>query len=941
MVKSLKNLLFLLVIAQVFLLTGCPKQVSVNTDKDSKIPFSDKVVTGTLDNGFKYYIRENDYPSNKVELRLNVRSGSLNETDEERGLAHFVEHMAFNGTKNFKGNEVVKFMEKAGLTFGADTNAYTSSENTNYQLSVPFDDEQLIVDGFRILRDWATNITFDEKEIEKEKGVIVEEWRARNDPRSRIREQSIIHTMKESAYVERDPIGLMNIVKGANKELLEGYYKKWYTPENMSIVVVGVIDKKKAEKLIKDIFSDMEKRSTPTPVSKNLNYPSGIRVGIASDKDFKGINASIYMYSKGKITETYNEFKDEFIKNGALAMFNRRMNLNIQEKKLDLLSVMGRKLLFGDNANISMFAGSFNKGNFNKQLEILLTEMERAARYGFTKSEYDFFKKVQTTQINTVAKEGYKFPSKEYAEQISSYDTKGGYFTEFSQDKILVEKVFNESNITNYNNAFKELVKSRDIVLMISIPESYRKHIKLTNAEFKSLIKKVENAEIANVTESEFVGKLISEEIKPGTVIKKEENKELGTVEVTYSNNAKLIIKKNVEDKDKYVIAGKKLGGYSIMTDREYLLSSILPKVIASSGFEKISNRNLQVLMAGSIAHIAPETTEYTFGYTGGGVSKDLEKAFQLIYKYATAANIDEDVLNATKKSLELSTDLDNKDKKLQAIRKANIELYNNKYRRNYLLKEDLAGINAAELLGIHKKYYSDLSNFVFTISGDVDEKKAIELGAKYIGGFKKIDNKSNYIDRNLYLKKHRGEKTVAVDNENKTTFNIIYMKDNKRIDNGMFYVAFARNTLSIRLREAIREELGGVYSIRSVLRYAEYPTTDLNGKISFTAEPSRKEELKKRVFEIFNEFIEKGITAEDLEIAKKSLIRNYETRFKENKYWANVLPYNSLLNEKVYSLNEAIKIFNTVKVDEVNKFIKDTMTDVDMYTLIIDPEKK
>ena len=194
MIKGFKKIFFILFILQIVLIAGCKKNDAVKVETES-LPFSDKVVTGTLDNGLKYYIRQNDFPSDKVELRLNVRSGSLNETEEERGLAHFVEHMAFNGTKNFKSNDVIKFMEEAGLVFGKDTNAATSTDYTNYQLTIPYDNDRLINTGFLILKDWAVNITFDEKEIEKEKGVIVEEWRARNDVRYRMGVESRKYTL--------------------------------------------------------------------------------------------------------------------------------------------------------------------------------------------------------------------------------------------------------------------------------------------------------------------------------------------------------------------------------------------------------------------------------------------------------------------------------------------------------------------------------------------------------------------------------------------------------------------------------------------------------------------------------------------------------------------------------------------------------------------------
>lgn len=937
---TLKKSFFLLLILQLLFITGCKKNNEQNA-QDELLPFSDKVVSGVLDNGLKFYIKQNDFPSDKIELRLNVRSGSLNETDEERGLAHFVEHMAFNGTKNFKGNDVIKFMEEAGLVFGKDTNASTSTDYTNYQLTVPYDNDRLINTAFLILKDWAVNITFDKEEIEKEKGVIIEEWRARNDVRYRLGVESRKHTLAGSLYPERDPIGVMDIVKGANKELLEGYYKKWYRPDNMAVIVVGNIDIERAKKLIMDNFADIPVSQVYEPASKNINYPKGIRTAVVSDKEAKGIFATLYIYHKGKETNTYNEFKEDVLEMGAMNMFARRMMLDIQEKKLNLLALRGNSNIAGDNTKIVTISGSFLPNTFNVSLKSMLQEIERVKRYGFTKDELNYFKTTQMAFLDKASKEDYNFPSSKYADQLSDFDTSGGYFTEFHQDKKLFEKVFNETNITSFNRAFQNMVSSNDMLLLVSAPENQLSDINISSDIFNKMNAEIEKSSISPVEETAYTTKLIDENIREGKIISRKDNTILGITEVVYENGVKLYIKQNKEEHNKFELSGKKLGGLSILPDDEYIYADTMTKVISKSGFENISKRNLDELLASKNVTIAPAVSEYTFDFTGGGFSDDIESGFQLIYKYFTAPVIDKNFLSAYINSMITKIELDKNDAKIQFGRKATEKMYNKNYRRNYLIEDDLKEINAEKLLNIYKNNYLDINNYTFAISGDVDTEQVISLGAKYLGSLKKIDKKSYFKDREVYLQSAYAEFEENGDIEPRTTLNIIKITYPQENIKGRFIAGLARNILSIRMREAIREKESGAYSVATFIRYLEAPKTEVFTRISFPCEPSRKDEVKAKTLNVYENFIKKGITEEELQASKLVLKNNYSTAFKENKYWINTLTFNNLMGLKVYSLDEINNIFDSLTSAEVNKFINDTLLGADTFISIFNPEQK
>ncbi len=940
MKNNLRKLAVVMLILQVMLLAGCKKSAETKGG-DAALPFSDKVITGTLDNGMQYFIRENDFPSDKIELRLNVRSGSLNETDEERGLAHFVEHMAFNGTKNFKGNDVIKFMEDAGLVFGKDSNAATSSDYTNYQLTVPYDNASLFNTGLLILKDWASAITFDEEEIEKEKGIIEEEWRMRNDYRYRMSVESRKHVLNGSMYPERNPIGLMEIVNGANKQLLTGYYNKWYRPDNMAVIIVGNIDAKKVEKMVIDTFSDIAPKEKVEPVSQNVNYPKGIRVAIVSDKEAKGIGAALYIYHKGQKIETYNQFKEDMIETGAMNMFSRRMSLDIQEKKLDLLGLRGYVSLLGDNTKTAAFSGSFMPNTFDKSLNLMLTEIERVKRFGFTKEELEFFKTTQLSFLEQAAKPDYKFASEKYADQLSSYHTSGGYFTEFHQDKELIEKVFSETNLTSYNRAFQDLLKSGDMLLMILIPEQEKKNVSMDTAKFENMLKAVEESKISGIEEKAFTGKLIEEELTPAKVISKTEDRKLGAVKVVYENGLTLYIKDNKEEINKFIIQGEKLGGLSILENNEFLFASLMTTVIGRSGFENISKRNLDDLMAGKNVNAAPTVSEYTFGLMGGGFSDDMEEAFKLLYKYFTAATVDQKFLTAYINSLKTSIELEANDKKIQFARKATEKMYNDNYRRNYLLLSDLKNITADGLLKIYKDNYLDANNYIFTVAGDVDVEKVISFGAKYLGTIKPVDKKAEYKDRNVFIRDKYQVFEEYGDLEDKTSLSIMNMSHGSYDAQGRYIAGLARNILNIRMRELIREKESGAYSVAAYIRYMEKPKLEVMSKIAFPCKPSRKEDVMEKTIGVYKEFIANGIKEEELKSSALAMKSNYSSAVKENRYWTNTLTYNNLMGLEVHSLDEVNKIYDSLKVEDVNKFLKNNFTDSYTFISIFNPEKK
>lgn len=931
----------LLVLFIIFLaaIAGCKQLAPVS---DDRLPFSDQILYGTLDNGLQYYIRANDLPQDKVELRLNVRSGSLNETEQELGLAHFVEHMAFNGTTNFKGNDLIKFMEESGLTFGQHSNAYTSTDNTNYQLSVPAGNKKLLETSFSILRDWADGITFAPAEIEKEKGVITEEWRNRNGARYRMSILSRDYMMAGSLYPKRDPIGDMTVVASADRDLLKGYYDKWYTPANMSVIVVGNIDPKQIEQEIIKHFSSMQNRNTPTPADKTVPVTKGLRVAVISDPEATSTGVGLtYFYPEGPVT-TYRQLKQLTLEQGAMSMLKSRVEAMRLESRTDLMNFFAYKSSGSEN-NISMarFYIVSDPDTIDADIKAMLVEIERAKRFGFTPEELNEYITTQKTFLDRAASPDYKYPSDSYAGSIAHYDTSGGYLTEFSQDKELQDRIFAETTLADYDKAFKKLLSSGSALVLITVPERDKDNISIDAAKFAAIQKDVSRMKLEAEAGVVPLDALVDQIPAGGAVKSTQRYDNVGGVLVTYENGARLFIKDNKIDRNRFALSARKEGGLSTMNDHDALYAALIPSVLSVSGFDGISWRQLQLYMADKKASVSPAATEYTFDFSGDGDSEDIETAFQLLYRYFTSATADKAAYDAFIKTYETSLKNAEQDKQTIFSRQATGKMYNSAYRRDYLLTSDIPNIDEKQVLELYKKNFLNPTAYIVVIAGDVDPQRVIELGRIYLGGFKPSDAKTKAIYRGVKLKKDFDRYEGYGDVEQRASVGIRLDKDVKAVGNGEYLAMLTRRVLSQRLRETVREDMGSVYGVNAGMGYTGFPEASFFGRISFTCEPSRKDEVINAVTKILNDIAENGVTERELEIAKNQQTLAYDNAGEENSYWANTISYDFIKGEPVLSIDETKALINGLTLRQVNSFAKEYMKNMRIFISVYNPAKQ
>ena len=907
-----------------------------------KLPFSDKIIVGQLNNGLTYYIRSNNLPVDKLELRLNVRSGSLDEADNERGIAHFVEHMAFNGTKNFKGNDVIKFMEQAGLTFGQHSNASTSTDYTNYQLSIPTKDQKLVGDAFSILRDWADGITFDEKEVQKEKDVIIEEWRSRNTTFNRVRVKTREILFDGSKYKDRDPIGLVDIISNANSELLKGYYNKWYVPSNMSIIVVGDIDVNEAEKLIIKNFSSLKSKNLAEKADKTVPIKKGLRFNIISDKEAPSTSVSlIYLTNNNRVT-TYEDLEKKTLNQAATNMLNRRVSSKILEDKTDIVNFGSSTNNITENLYATTFYIVTKPERVRDDVKSMLLEIESIKRDGFNQDEVDEFVLRQKSTLARLADIDYKSNSSEIVSLISTYDTNRDYLTEYHQDELLLNKIFDENNLEDYNKAFNDLLKSDGKILIVTTPESDLDKMKLDEKEFIQIEKEVAYVKLTKFEGAGVITSLINDKIVSGKIVKEESIKNIDAELITFENGVRLLLKPNNSEKNKFVMIGKKEGGSSSLNDKDVLVANLVLAVVGNSGFDDISINQLRTYMADKRIAIGPTVNKNSFDFEAEGDFQDIETMFQLLYKYITSANIDEKVLESILDSYTVALAGDEKNKYKNFIRVASKEMYNDKYRREYLELADLKGLDKTELLEIYNNNFNDINNFVFVLVGDFDKEKVIKYAARYLGSIKS-SNRANTkaIDRGIKLSKSYGKKDGYGDVEDRSTVSIKFDKDAKHLENGGYISALAGSIISIRLREKIREDKSGVYSSNVMVSYSDFPEDKFVGGISFTTDPKKRDDIIKESLQVIDNIVKDGITESELKTAKTQYGLQMNTASQSNNFWADNLATTIISNDDLLSLDELMKIINSITVTDVNKFLKEYMDDINTFITVYNPEKK
>ncbi|MCX6227734.1 MAG: insulinase family protein [Bacteroidia bacterium] len=867
------------------LLTAQPFKLS------EKVPFDINSTKGVLKNGLTYYVKSNSTPKNRAELMLVVSAGSVSEDADQLGLAHFCEHMSFNGTKNFPKNDLIKYFESIGMEFGPEINAYTSFDETVYMIKIPLDKEEYLQKGLQVLYDWASQVTDSDDEIVKERGVVHEEWRGGQGAQKRMLNQWIPVFLKDSKYAQRLPIGDPQIIDNCKPEVLRRFRKDWYRPDLQSIIVVGDFDKTKIINLIKEKFSAIPAQANPR--KKEIAPVPGHHetlVKIVTDKEATYSSASVYIKHPMNLDLTIKGYRNSMV-NG---LYNQMINLRLSElaQKENPPFVMGQAeygSLIGPS-DVYTSTAITHPGKIPAGLKAVLLENERVKKFGFTQSELDrnknaALKYMETSYNNRGKRESMSLAQEFTRNFLMRQEPTPGIEVEYQYYKEFMPTI----TLEEINALAKKWINTENRVVVITAPELANTPAP-TEAEIRAVLTEVESQKIeqyADVTSSEPLMKSMP---TPGKVTSEKKIASVDATEWTLSNGAKVVYKKTDFKDDEILFTAYSLGGWSLYGQDDNMSASFASTIMDQSGIADYNNTTLKKMLSGKSVNVTPVLKMLTQGIEGSSNVSDLETCLQLINLYFTKPRFDESAFSSY--ITRMHSQLDNSTVSPERAFADTFKWTTSNYhpRMKPLTKEMLDEAKFSRITQIAKERYANPGAFTFFFVGKIDPIKFKPLVEKYIASLANGQKAEKWVD--LGVRKPNGvvEKTVFKGKEPKSIQYIQFHGKLNYASKDLMEIDALGKILTTRLLESIREDKSSVYYIGAQPGMVKFPHPEFDMTIYYGTAPEKVKDLKTSVFTIIKDLVVNGPKQEEVDKAREKIKRERETNLRENNYWQTTL---------------------------------------------------
>ena len=856
------------------------------------MPVDAAITQGRLPNGLKYYVRANKKPEKRAELRLVVKTGSILEEDDQQGLAHFAEHMAFNGTKNFPKHEVVSFLESLGMRFGADINAYTSFDETVYMLTVPTDKPGTLEKSFLILEDWAHNVTFDTAEIDKERGVVMEEWRLRRGAGARMQERMFPVLLKGSHYADRVPIGKTDVLQNFKPERLKKFYTDWYRPDLMAIVAVGDFDQAQVEALIKTHFTGL---TNPPGAPRRQVYDvpdhAGTTYAILTDKELTNTSVEIDHLLPTRPYGTVGVYRQRLVDGLFSSMLSARLAELTQKPDAPFLSAFaGRGRFIGPTKDNASLGALVKEGGIERGMKAVLAEAERVARFGFTSTELDRRKQtILRSRERALAEKDNVLAGSRADEYVRNFLV-GETLPSLDDEYALVARFIPEITLDEINRMAKEWYPETNRMVLVSAPEkagvavpneAALASILNTAAALKAATETTLTAYVDNAASAV----LLETVPEPGAIVKTSAKEAIGITEWELANGVKVVLKPTTFRQDEIVFRAVSPGGTSLAKDADFIPASTATQVVTAGGLGKLSSADLRKVMTGKIATANPFIGELDEGLSGSASPKDLETLFQLIHMRFTQPRADPVIFGVM--TNQLKTLMANQaNTPGYAFSKALTEIMGQNHpRRRLQTPETIDQWNLEKSMAFYKDRFADASDFTFVFVGNIDPATMKPLVERYLGSLPSIRRKETWKDVEARTPTGIITKQVEKGIEPKSQTAMLFTGPFDYTQEQRVAIRAMTEILSTRLLEKIREDLGGTYSISASPSYARHPISTYTISISFGSDPKRLDDLIARVYEEIEKFKAEGPTEKQVTDEREALLRDFETSSKQNSY--------------------------------------------------------
>jgi zinc protease len=919
--------------------TQTPSQALVLTQP---MPVDPQITMGKFANGMRYYIRANKKPEKRAELRLVVNTGSILEDDDQQGLAHFVEHMAFNGTKNFPKLELMRFIESLGMRFGADLNAYTSFDETVYMLQVPTDKPEVIDRAMLILEDWARNVTFDPAEIEKERGVVMEEWRSGRGADSRMRDKIFPIMFKGSRYADRLPIGKPEIIQGAKPDRLKKFYTDWYRPDLMAVVAVGDFDKAAIEKMVTAHFASIPAAQKPRPrPTYDIPDRPGTVYAIATDKEATNTTVEVDNILPAREEGSVGEYRQDTVDRLFSGMLSSRFS-ELQQKPDApfIFAGGGRGGFLARTKESATLVALVKEDGIERGLDALLSEAERVARFGFTATELDRQKQSVLVSYQRQAAEKENRLSASRADEYVRNFLQNESLPSADDEFALHQRFLPEIKLEEVNKLTKEWFSGGNRLVVINAPEKAGLVIP-DETKLAIVIKAVAAKDLKPYVDLVSAAALLESLPAPGTVARTTVKEAAGITEWQLSNGVKVVLKPTTFRADEILFRATSPGGTSLANDKDYIPARTATQVVTAGGVGKFSATDLRKFMTGKTAAAGPFIGELEEGLNGSSSRKDLETMFQLIYLRFTQPRADATAFGV--QVSQMKTLLANQTAVpefafTEALMNAR---YQNHPRRRLPTPATVEEWNLDKSMAFYKDRFADAGDFTFFFVGSFDLETIKPLVERYLGALPSINRKESWKDIGVRAPKGVIEKKVEKGVEPKSEAAIVFTGPFEYTQANRVAIRAMAEVLQNRLLEAIREELGGTYSISASPGYQKIPNPEYSITIEFGSNPQRTEELIKRVFEEIEKFKANGPTEKQVSDEKETLLREFETNIKLNNYLLREINARYQSGEDISGLWNIPDYYRKLDAATIQQAAKTYLDTRNFVKVTLFPEKK
>ncbi|PYF75040.1 M16 family metallopeptidase [Pedobacter nutrimenti] len=904
------------------------KNTKTQQNVDAALPLNPAVRTGKLANGFTYYIQKNKEPKDRVVLYLANKVGSILENDEQQGLAHFMEHMSFNGTKHFPKNELVNYLQKSGVRFGADINAYTSFDETVYQLPLPTDKPEILKNGLQIMRDWAQEASLDPEEINKERGVVLEEKRLGKGASERMQRQFLPMILNNSRYASRLPIGKEEVLLNFKPEAIKSYYKDWYRPNLQALIVVGDINVAEIEQMIRAKFSDL-KNPLNEKVRTKYSIPlSGKNQFISvTDPEMTATVLQVMIKHREPELKTERDYRASLVR----GLFNQMLSDRYTE-----LSRQADPPFIQGGASISGLLGGLNSygatvvakpGELEKGFKALWRETRRVEKFGFTATELGRAKQNYLSSMEAALKERDKTPSENYVQEYLQYFLNQTAAPGIVKENELVVRLLPGISLPELNALSAEYIKdsNRDIVLMA--PEKDKATLP-DQAKVLGWLESVNQEPMEAFKDEVSKLPLLAVIPKAEKIFKVEKDDKLGLQILKLSNGATVLLKKTNFKNNQILFSAYAEGGSSLYTDADFQSANNAAGVVASGGVGNYNATQLDKFLSDKQVGLGPYIGDRSQGLSGSSTSKDLETAFKLIYGYFTEPRKDGDIFKGLIANAKagLANRADDPGKVFSDT--VNAVLGNYSIRRTGPSIEKIDQISLDRSFEIYKERFANASAFTFFFVGSIEEEKILPLIEKYLASLPANGAKTEAKDLNIHIPAGKITKTVYKGTEQKATVRLVFSGPYEYSYENNLKMDALKEVLEIRLLERLREQESGVYSPGASISVTKYPKERFSLTISFGCAPENTDRLIASAVDEINKLKNAGPLQQNIDKFKAEDKRSREVELKTNDFWLGYLVGQYANKEKLSQLDNYDAALNKITVSSLketaNKFIKD-----------------